>query len=350
MTCKFLIVALSTIAIPSAALADDACAVPAIDTVAEVTTSYGAEYKVRTTYRSANDLVTQFVNDTTTTLAVEGPDVWVQSDSSDNIGGDAERRFSLGHQYHAMLMHFDDIMENVRPATDILFNGEIHQGRIGNYPTGGEISLVDGTADNQPAGLVMLLPDESPITITYGDWRMIASGTVSLPHQVVINHDENIFTYNYTTIDIELMDAIDMQQRYVAPDLDRIKIHRLHRSLLGAHCRGDAAMMADLSSPSTIIANRGEITMVTQEEMRSTFTTVFENVEYSAYRDIETPIIRVADSGDIGWAVVNVLTEGQEKASGREFSHEWAWVMLAEKRDDGVWVHSGNASNTVPVE
>lgn len=349
MIYKIMATAMAAFALPNTALASNACAVPAIDTYAAVTTSYGAEYGVQTTYRTRNDLVTQFVRDTTTTFAVEGAETWVQGDTGAQTGGNRERGFAIGHQYHALLLHFDDIIENVRTETEIDFNGEIRSGRTGDYPTGGTISLIDGAHKNQPAGMLMLLPEEKPITNTFSDWQEIASGETTLPHQIIINHDENIFTYIYSKISIGSMDAIDMQARYVSPEIDGVKIHRLHRVLMAAHCRGDFDMMADLSSPKTTIANRGEVTEVSQEETREMFESIFEQIQYSTYRDIETPVIRVADSGDIGWAIVNVHTDGQEKASGTPFSYQWAWVMLAEKRD-GEWVYSGNASNVAPTE
>jgi len=340
---------LAILAIPVSALANNACPTPAIATTAAVTTSYGAEYEVRTSYRAANDAVTQFIRDTPTTIAVEGPLVWTRSDAGETIAGDAERRFAIGHQYHALLLHFDDIMENVRPETEIPFGEKTRHGRTGDYPSGGEVSLIDGDAPNKPAGLLMMLPDESPIAITFEDWRVATSAGVALPHRILINHEDNIFTYIYSSIESEEMDVIDMHARYEAPAIDAVQIHRLHRTLLAAHCRADPSLMAQLSAPSAVIANRGDIMEVSQDEMRSRFETLFERIEYSGYHDVAHPIIRVAESGDLGWAVVKVLAEGHAKETGEQFSQQWAWAMLAEKHD-GVWMHAGNASNAAPTE
>lgn len=348
MSRNIITAALTVIAMPVSAFANNACLSPSVTTVADVTTSYGAEYEVRTTYRSVNETAAQFIRETPTTIAVEGPLVWTRGETGESIAGDRERRFAIGHQYHAMLLHFDDMMENVERETEIPFGEEVRSGRTGLYPAGGEVSLIDGEAPDRPAGLIMKLPDESPITITFTDWRA-PSADRALPYKIVINHDDNIFTYAYSTIDIDEMDAIDFQARYDAPDLDGVHIHRLHRALLTAHCRGDAALMAQLSAPAAIIANRGNVVEVSQDETRGRFETTFKRIEYSAYHDLANPIIRVADSGDLGWAIVNVRAEGQAKKSGEEFSQQWAWAMLAEKRD-GVWVHAGNASNAAPVE
>lgn len=348
MSRNIIMAAITVIAMPVSAFANNACLSPSVTTAADVTTSYGAEYEVRTTYRSVNETAAQFIRETPTTIAVEGPLVWTRSETDENIAGDRERRFAIGHQYHAMLLHFDDMMENVERDTKIPFGEEVRSGRTGLYPAGGEISLIDGEVSDRPSGLIMKLPDESHITVTFADWRAASSG-YRLPYRIVINHEDNIFTYAYSTIDIDEMDAIDFQALYDAPNLDGVHIHRLHRALLTAHCRGDAALMAQLSAPAAVIANRGNVVEVSKDETRGRFEATFERIEYSAYHDLTNPIIRVADSGDLGWAIVNVRAEGQAKKSGVEFSQQWAWAMLAEKRD-GVWVHAGNASNAAPVE
>ncbi|MEO1242442.1 MAG: nuclear transport factor 2 family protein [Pseudomonadota bacterium] len=348
MSRNIITAAITVIAMPVSAFANNACLSPSVTTAADVTTLYGAEYEVRTTYRSVNETAAQFIRETPTTIAAEGPLVWTRGETDESIAGDRERRFAIGHQYHAMLLYFDDMMENVERDTKIPFGEEVRSGRTGLYPAGGEVSLIDGEAPDRPAGLIMKLPDESPITIKLADWRAASSG-YRLPYRIVINHEDNIFTYAYSMIDIDEMDAIDFQDRYGAPDLDDVHIHRLHRALLAAHCRGDAALMAQLSAPAAVIANRGNVVEVSQDETRGRFETTFERVEYSAYHDLANPIIRVAGSGDLGWAIVNVRAEGQAKKSGEEFSQQWAWAMLAEKRD-GVWVHAGNASNAAAVE
>ena len=327
---------------PFAASANNACTAPVITTSANVETSYDAQYQVRTIFRSRDDAVAEFINPKVQTLVTEGPFVWVRGDDgAETAAGDRERRFILGHQYHAMLLRFDSIMSSVEEKSEIQFGDSVRTGRIGQYPTGGEVVIVDGDADDKPAGLIMTLPDETPILVRFDDWRSEESET-ALPYKIIIEHQENTFTYEYTNVEILEGDVIDFHEQYAAPAFDDVQIYRLHRAMLAAHCRGDAALIAQLSAPTVTIASRGAVTETTPDEMRTRFEGVFSNIDYTAYHDLTAPSIHVAESGDIGWAIVNPRLEAIVKETGEAVSQDWAWVMMAEKID-GVWLHSGNA-------
>jgi ketosteroid isomerase-like protein len=122
---------------------------------------------------------------------------------------------------------------------------------------------------------------------------------------------------------------------------------RLHRSLLAAHCLGDADTLADLSTQESVNSNRGVLSSIAREDMRSRFSGLFEKIDYVHYEDIADPVIKVSSSGDIGWAAVNVRARSAVKDGGQAFDDQWSWIMLAEKVD-GQWLHAGNASNLMP--
>lgn len=336
----------ASVLFPTVVFANNACLAPAFTTAADVTTSDGDAYEVRTTYRNTKELAVEFIRDGNTTFAVEGGLVWARNGENENNAGDGELRFALGHQYHAIILRFDEIMRDVIDVDVIPFGDRKLPGRTGKYPTGGEVSLVDGDIIGRPAGLFMVLPGTTPITVRFNDWREI-QGDTNLPHKILIEHEGVLYTYQYTRIDIEDLDAIDFHERYAAPNLDAVQIHRLHRALLTAHCRGDAAMMAHLTTPEATIANRGAIIETTREAMETQFEELFSNLNYLGYHDLKDPMIKVSTSGDLGWAIVNVRAEAQTIDTTDEFSQDWAWVMLA-KKQDGIWLHTGNASNAAP--
>ncbi len=130
-----------------------------------------------------------------------------------------------------------------------------------------------------------------------------------------------------------------------APDLDAVQVYRLHRTLLAAHCLGDADLIANLSAPEVIVAGRGELYRESSESMRAQFTALFERLDYREYHDIVLPELKL--SGDLGWIGVNVRAVGEDKEGGAPFDDQWAWIMVVEKRD-GAWLHAGNASNRRP--
>jgi ketosteroid isomerase-like protein len=329
-------------ALPGFALANNACETPFLSAVADVTTSYGSAYKVETYYRTPQEAAAHFINDNPTLLAVEGPLVWSRGADTEVLAGDAERGFVIGHQFHALALYFDDIAANVRAVDGIAFNGRTYKGRLGDHPGGGALTLVEGEG-GRAAGLIMAPAGESEILVVYDDWRALASGQ-TVPFAVTITHEGNVFNYRYTDISFGVGDAVSFHTAYPAPAIDAVQIHRLHRALLAAHCRGDAAMMAALTAPENVIANRGEIFHVTPEETQARFTSVFSRVDYRTYTDLAPPEIMVAQSGDLGWAVVNVRAEGEAAETGEAFSDQWAWALLARKID-GVWLNAGNASN-----
>lgn len=332
---------------PFAASANNACTAPVISTSANVETSYNARYQVRTVFRSKDDAVAEFIDDDSRTFVTEGPFVWVRGgNGEEQAAGDRERRFVLGHQYHAILLHFDSIMSDVEVRNAISFGDSVRNGRVGRYPTGGEVTIIDGDTNNRPAGLIMDLPDETPITVRFDDWRTNESKTAA-PYKIVIEHQENIFNYEYTEIEITNGDIIGFHEQYAAPAFDDLQIYRLHRAMLAAHCRGDADLMAQMSAPAITIANRGTVSETTPDDMETLFEGVFSRLDYTAYHDLLPPSIRVAESGDIGWAVVNTRPEAVNKETGDAVTQDWAWVMMAEKTDGG-WRMSGNASSAKP--
>ena len=327
---------------PGFAFANNACETRSLRAVADVTTSYGSAYKVETYYRAPQEVAARFVNADPTLPAVEGPLVWTRTASEEALGGDRERGFVIGHQFHALAIYFDDIAENIASAKKIRFNGKTLKGRRGDYPGGGTLTLVEGDG-GRATGLIMAPAGESEITVAYDDWRALASGE-SVPFVATVTHGGNVFNYRYTDVSFSEDDAVSFHEAYPPPAIDGVQIYRLHRALLAAHCRGDASMMAALTAPEAIIANRGEIIKTTPAEMEQRFGSVFERMRYHAYTDIEPPSIAVAESGDLGWAVVNVRAEGEAAESGEAFADQWAWALLARKVD-GVWLNAGNASN-----
>jgi len=335
-----LIVGAAAAFLTTGALASDACSTTAISTRAEVTVSDGSTYQTRSVYHAANAAGFELIRDNPMTVTVEGPFVWTKNSEGEKLSGAAMKSFALGHQFHAFMLHFDDIVENIRPIPDVEFQGQERNGLSGGFPYGGKALLIGDPA--RPTGLRFEFPETPAIDIMFLDWRK--QGERALPHHIRIDDGERLFDYHYTEIDIAERSPLWFFDAVSPPAVDEVQIYRLHRKLLAAHCLGDADLMADLTAPETTIASRGELFSSSDEETRTRFTRVFERVDYTGYHDLTEPMIEVAESGDIGWASVNVRAVGAEKTSGEAFDDQWAWVMLVRKID-GVWRNAGNASN-----
>lgn len=328
-----------------AAAADDACSTKALYAYAYVTVSDGKTYSVETFFRSKDRAASKFIRETGDTLhVVEGPFVWVHSGHTAELAGDFQRDFALGHQFHALMVHFKDIVTDTERVSEIEFAGKKVSALKGVRDTGGALYLVDGDRPDQPAGLRFDVGDLK-IDIIASDWRDI-DGT-SIPFALLINDGSRTFDYRYSRVELTDKPLKWYYQQVPSPTLDPVDVYRLHRQLLTAHCLGDAKMMAELTAPIATIVSGGGVFEANPEATMKAFTGTFSRRNYASYTDLQHPRIEVSESGDIGWAAVQVNTTGKLSSSDGIFDETWAWMMMA-KKIDGKWLMTGNASNSKP--
>ena len=325
------------------ALSSNACSDRSIITAADVTVSDASSFKTESYYHSRNNSAIRHLDDQDRWVVVEGPIGWARTDDKAQIGSDFMKLFALGHQYHALLLEFDQIANNVQQNVEVEFAGGTHRALTGDYPFGGIVHLVQSEIEGQPLGLRFDFPGDTLITSEFLDWRM--QDGQSLPFHIRINDGERTFDYRYTSVDISSESPLWFFEAVSSPGIDEIDVYRLHRKLLAAHCLGDADMMAALSAESVLSANRGELAGSTNEELRTRFTSLFGILDYTEYHDLLEPTIEV--SGDVGWIGVNTRAVGNAVESQQTFDDQWAWIMTVRKVD-GQWLHTGNASNRLP--
>ena len=325
--------------------ADDACSTTALYAFADVTVSDGKTYSVETFFRSKDRAASKFIREDGGSLhVVEGPFAWTGVGDKAELTGDFQRDFALGHQFHALMVHFNDIVTDTERVSEIEFAGQKVSALKGLRDTGGAVYLVDGVSADQPAGMRFDVGDLK-IDIIASDWRDV--GGTSIPFTLLIDDGSRTFDYRFKTVNTDDQPPLWFYENVTAPDIDAVQILRLHKKSLAAHCLGDAAMMAEMSAPSPVIANGGEIFDTNPEETLAVFTNVFERRKYSNYIATRYPSIDVSASGDIGWAAIAVNAKGITAATGQLFDEHWAWFMLA-KKIDGQWRMAGNASNRQP--
>ena len=322
--------------------ASDACSKRSILTAADVTVSDGSSFTTRSYFQSKNAAAIRHIADTDQTVVVEGPYGWVRVGDSEKMGSDFEKTFALGHQFHAMLLYFDEVMSNPRESGNVFFQGEQRRALTAEYPYGGLVHFIADEGGPRAAGLVFEFPESEPIVARFSDWRNLDQ--IEVPFQVTVDDGQRIFRYRYTRIDIAPNNPLWFFETVSRPSIDEIQVYRLHRQLLAAHCLGDADMIARLSSAQILSANSGELQQVANTAIRDRFSDVFERLDYSAYYDIVTPIIEIAEGSDLGWIGANVRAVGEEAKQGTPFDNQWAWLMTVRK-EDGKWLHAGNASN-----
>ena len=124
----------------------------------------------------------------------------------------------------------------------------------------------------------------------------------------------------------------------------------LHERVLEAHRSGDVEDWMIMEADTILSANRGTISLSVASERREMRQGYLGSTDFSVYRDLRPPVVRVSEDGTLGWVVAEVEMKGvQVSDSGEKEPIEaiWAWIELYEKLD-GEWKSTGNVSNRRP--
>ena len=336
---RLLLIALAVAA--PLAQASDACSGRAIVASADVSVSDGSTFRTEALFHSREAAAIRHIREPEQLIVVEGPESWYRVGGRTVHGEAFHKVFALGHQYHAFLLHFEELADDIRP-TSIEFDGEERSALTGSYPYGGSVSMVTGDVSGRPAGMRFEFEGSAPIDVSFDDW--FDSGGQVLPFLAIVDDGERTFEYRYDEVLIEQRSPFWFFEATGDPALDATGIYRLHRTLLAAHCLGDAELLAARSAADVVSANRGSLTTIPRSATAERFTAVFERLDYREYHDLRTPVVEVSESGDLGWVAVEVRAVGVDRGNGESFDSQWAWLM-AVRKIDGQWQHAGNASS-----
>jgi hypothetical protein len=130
------------------------------------------------------------------------------------------------------------------------------------------------------------------------------------------------------------------------------EILKIHEGLIASHLAGDVAGILAAEADEYTVVSRGEIRFPRKAERVAQFTSYLQSIEFTEYRDLVPPLVRVSDDGTLGWLITQAVIAGtQRDETGDPIPVEsvWAWVELYEKRD-GEWVRVGEVSNRQPGE
>lgn len=329
-------------AIAAPARGSDACSPRAVLTEAKVSASDGTKFAMKSYFHTRHSAALRRIQDDTVTIALEGPFVWSGDGAKQKRAEDALRSFVLGHQFHALMLHFDKIVDDVRPSDEISYDGKMRTGLVGNWPYGGTAQLILEKPAGRAEALKLTLVDFPEIVVTFHDWRRLGGRT--LPFELRIFDESRTFIYSYTDILIEERSPLWFFEEVGAADLDGVQIYRLHRRLLAAHCNGDAESISAAAAPHHININKGRLSHVSPVELRSMFEEVFNRLSYSEYHDLVAPIVEVSAAADVGWLAATVRPTGTVMKTNETFDDEWSWLMTVRKID-GQWKFSGMSAS-----
>ncbi len=130
----------------------------------------------------------------------------------------------------------------------------------------------------------------------------------------------------------------------------RADLLELHRDVLRFHLEKDVDGWLARERDVQILGSRGQLIFPTKPQRRAQRQGYLGRTEFSVYRDLRPPVVRLADDLSLGWLLAEVEVEGvQQTADGEApFSWQWAWVELFERSKESEWIWVGNVSNARP--
>ena len=130
----------------------------------------------------------------------------------------------------------------------------------------------------------------------------------------------------------------------------RAELLHLHDEVIRFHLEDDVDSWMALDRPVQLIANRGNLLFPTAEQTRARRESYLGAVEFSTYRDLVPPVVRLADDLSMGWLMTQVEVEGHQPTPDGDVSFRWvwAWISLFDREADGSWRFVGNVSNAQP--
>lgn len=124
----------------------------------------------------------------------------------------------------------------------------------------------------------------------------------------------------------------------------------VHQAVRRAHFNRDANFIVAGIGPEFTMVREGDIRVMSREDVCKQFTEYFRGAEFSAWDDLEPPIIRVSPGGKMGWMIVRVRIAYTKTDAGGATSKEdtvMAWMSAYEKHD-GKWLLVANATTSKP--
>ena len=111
----------------------------------------------------------------------------------------------------------------------------------------------------------------------------------------------------------------------------------LHRSDRTAHFKHDVATLLEHIGPQLLDIRHGKINSMNRYEVRRRFTDYFQSAQFSAWDDLESPIVKVSPDGQFGWMAVRVHIAYTEIGKNVSQSSVMAWTSTYERRT-GNWI------------
>ncbi|MDW3192498.1 MAG: hypothetical protein R8G66_09035 [Cytophagales bacterium] len=121
---------------------------------------------------------------------------------------------------------------------------------------------------------------------------------------------------------------------------DKVALLRSNEIQRKAHMENNAALLVSQIADSMINVDKGDISTLSNEEIKTRFESYFKVVKYTRWDDLQAPIIQI--SGDGNWAVmfvkklIDLQYIDQDGNLGAHHYAQFAWESRYHKID-GEW-------------
>jgi hypothetical protein len=113
----------------------------------------------------------------------------------------------------------------------------------------------------------------------------------------------------------------------------------LHKEERQAHFDHDVKFLLAHVAPQLLDVRDGRVNRMSRDDVRHKFVEYFKNARFSAWDDVEPPIVGVSADGTMGWMIVRVRIAYTESDTSRKTTNEntvGAWMSSYEKQN-GTW-------------
>jgi Domain of unknown function (DUF4440) len=124
----------------------------------------------------------------------------------------------------------------------------------------------------------------------------------------------------------------------------------LHQSDRRAHFAHDVEALLATLPPEFIFVRDGNCRRQSQEELRKRFSEYFRGADFTAWDDLQPPIVHVSPDGQMGWMIVRVkIAINRSDVTGKRATENavMAWMSAYEKHE-GKWQQVANATTVEP--
>ena len=114
----------------------------------------------------------------------------------------------------------------------------------------------------------------------------------------------------------------------------------LHKEERRAHFDHDITFLVSHVAPHMLDVRDGRVNRVSSDDVRGKFEQYFKNAKFSAWDDVEPPVVHVSADGAMAWMILQVrIAYTTIDASGKTSKEDTvgAWMSSYEKQN-GTWI------------